>query len=198
MKHFLSFAFITLALAACTDTTGLSPETSRTPHPGTNANAAVVVVEYADFECPACRGAQHAIIKPMLEKYGSQIRYEFHHFPLASIHRYAMEAAEAAECAADQGKFWEFVDYSYEHQEELSRDALDMWGEVLGLDTALYDRCRASHIKRDLVQSEYTSGKALGVGGTPTFFVNGVKVENKIDAIGAAIEAALGNAGANL
>ncbi len=198
MKRFLSLAALSLGLVACVDTTGLSAESSRPSHPRSNANAAVVVEEFADLQCPSCKAASTMIVPPMLEKYGAQIRYDYHQFPLSSIHRYAMDAAEASECAADQGKFWEFVDVAFAKQEELSPAALDAWGEALELDTDLYERCRASHIKRDTIQAEYDAGRALGVTGTPTFFVNGKKVESTIEAIGAAIMEEMGTMGKNL
>jgi protein-disulfide isomerase len=194
MKHTLLAIAATLTLAACVDTTGLSAETSRTSHPSTNANAVVTLEEYGDLQCPACRAAYSQLIEPLIAKYGNQIRFDFKHFPLTSIHRYAMEAAEASECAADQGKFWEMVDLIYTEQEKLSSAQLDVWGEQLQLDMALYDRCRASHIKRDLITDEYDAGKAMGVSGTPTFFVNGERVESTTDAMVNAIDTALGSA----
>lgn len=100
-----------LLLAACVDTTGISPTSSRPPRG--NANALVTVMEFADFQCPACMSAHATINKPLFEKYGSQVRFEFRHFPLRNIHRFALDLAEASECAADQGKFWEFVDLAY-------------------------------------------------------------------------------------
>jgi protein-disulfide isomerase len=109
-----------------------------------------------------------------------------------------MAAAEASECAADQGKFWEFLDYDYTHQDELSTSALEDWGKQLGLDTALYDRCRASHIKKKMIMAQESEGEGLGVQGTPTFFVNGKQVESTVDALGKAITDAQANAGKNL
>lgn len=189
MKRTLVFFALALAaLAACTDTSGLSAESSRTPRG--NPQAAVVLEEFADLQCPACRAAHAQITGPMLERYGSRIRFEFRHFPLRSIHRFAMDAAEAAECAADQGKFWEYVDMIYAEQEKLSQDQLDSWAEKLQLDMALFHRCRASHIKRDAILADYEEGRKRGVGGTPTYFVNGQRVETGVESIGAAIEAA--------
>lgn len=197
-RTFLALA-CTLALAACgADTTGLSPDLSNQPHPSTSANAAVTVTEYADLQCPACRAAHTVIVKPLIDKYGTQIRYEFKHMPLSSIHRFAVEAAEAAECAADQGKFWEFVDIDFERQDMLSRAALKQWGAELELDTALFDRCVDSHVKRDAVIASYEEGRELGVTGTPTFFVNGERVESDLEAISAAIDEAVGTAGQRL
>jgi len=198
MKRFLPLAVLSLGLVACVDTTGLSEETSRTPNPRSNANAAVIVEEFADLQCPSCKAAHSMVVEPLLAQYGTQIRYDFKQFPLSSIHRYALDAAEASECAADQNKFWEFVDVAFEKQESLSDSALSEWGEELGLDTDLYERCRASNIKRDMIQAEYDAGRELGVTGTPTFFVNGKRVESSVEAIGAAITEEMGTMGQNL
>lgn len=200
MKHPLPLALsvLSLALVACVDTTGLSAESSRPVHPTTSENAVVTVVEYADLQCPACRAAHTLLTQPLVSQYSTRISYEFRHFPLMSIHRYAMDAAQASECAADQGKFWEFVDMAYANQDSLSPQALDQWGQELGLDMDLYDRCRDSGIKRDLVQESYDEGREMGVSGTPTFFVNGERVESTIEALSAAIDQKLGSAGANL
>lgn len=183
-------ATLSLALAACTDTTGLSAESSRGSHG--NANSAIVIQEFADLQCPACRAAQAQIVLPIMEQYGKDVRLEFMHFPLRSIHRYALEAAEAAECAADQGKFWEYTDLVYTEQEKLNSEQLAVWAGQLGLDTELFDRCMKSHIKRDTILADYEEGRELGVGGTPTFFVQGKRVETGVATIGAAIEEALG------
>ena len=191
MKRILSALALTFALTACVDTTGLSGTLIRGPHPKTNPNAAVTVVEFADLQCPACRAAYDQIVKPLIDKYGMKIRYDFMHFPLRSLHRYALDAAEASECAADQGKFWQFVDIDYEHQDELNADAPHKWAESLGLDTKLFDRCTASHIKKAAILGEYQKGVDAGVGGTPTFFVNGKPVEADLTTLSKAIDDAL-------
>jgi protein-disulfide isomerase len=193
MTRFLPFSVIaaSLALVACVDTTGLSAESSRTPHPKTNPAASVVVTEYADLQCPACRAAYSMVSEPLVEKYGTRIRFDFAHFPLQTAHPYALAAAEASECAADQGKFWEFVAIDFERQDQLSRDALDDWAQELKLDMDVFGRCTKSHIKRDEILASYNEGVEMGVQGTPTFFVNGVRVESTIDALSAAIDAQL-------
>ncbi|MBP9773757.1 MAG: DsbA family protein [Candidatus Peribacteraceae bacterium] len=188
----LTLATLSLAFVACgpVDTTGLSATSSRTP--AGNADGFVTVMEYADFQCPACKSAHELISKPLVEKYASNIRFEFKHFPLQGIHPYAMEAAQAAECAADQGKFWEFVDINYKNQANLNSSALRTWAAELKLDTALFDRCLKSGIKKAVVDADYAQGEALGVNSTPTYFVNGVKVPvNGLDTITAAIDEAL-------
>ncbi len=176
-------AFI-LASCRAGDTTS-----SRTPKG--NVNAAVLVEEFIDFQCPACRAAHGQITQPLIEKYGNQIRFEIKHFPLRSIHPYALDAAEMSECAADQGKFWEFVDYDYANQQDLHINTLVPWAEAIGLETTLAERCWKSHSKRSIVLSDYKEGRERGVSGTPTFFVNGTQVKAGMDTLSEAIDAAL-------
>lgn len=191
MKRILLASALFLLLAACSHS-GEVPETSnRPPHPASNADAFVLIEEYADFQCPACRAAHENIAKPLLLRFGSEVRYEFRHFPLRTIHRYALDAAEASECAADQGKFWEFVDLAFEQQEKLSRETLTTWGEKLSLDAAAYERCRVGHSKKDVVLSDYEAGRERGIGGTPTFFLNGLQVRSTLEDLSAAIEQAV-------
>lgn len=177
-----------LALAACVDTTGLSASSSRIPKG--NPNAAVVVSEFADLQCPACKAAHTVITQPLVEKYGNQIRFEFRHFPLRNIHRFALDLAEGAECSADQGKFWEFVDAAFAKQEELKKGSITEWAASLSLDMDLFGRCTASHIKRPTILAEYDQGTAAGVRGTPTYFVNGTQVDSTMEALSEAIDAA--------
>lgn len=181
-------------LSACgVDTTGLTAASSRIMKgPET---ALVTVTEYADFQCPACASAYTIINKSLEEKYGQSVRFEFKHFPLRSIHQYAYEAAQAAECAADQGKFWEFVDVNYVNQKDLSSAVLRTWGAALGLNADLYDRCIRSEIKGDTIMADEAEGEKLGVQGTPSYFVNGKRVEvSSLEAMSAAIDAALAQA----
>jgi len=182
---------LSLLLAACgVDTTGLSPKSSKQPKG--NPAALVTVTEYGDFQCPACKTAHEFITKPLLQKYGDKIRFEFKQFPLRTIHAYALEAAEASECAADQGKFWEFVDIAYARQADLSSSALRDFAKVLGLDADLFDRCVRSGIKEGTTRSDEADGNALDVQGTPSYFVNGQRVaSNTYQALSDAVEQAL-------
>ena len=186
MKRLLPLLGFTLLLAACVDTTGLSAD-SHKPVRG-NPNAVVVVQEFGDLQCPSCAGAQRDINKPLLEKYPNQIRFEFLHYPL-SQHRYSRDLAEAAECAADHQKFWEFVDYAYENQAKLKgKDTIYEWAKELGFSDDLFDRCMRSHIKRAAVNADYAKGQQMNVGGTPWFFINGTQVPARLDAMSAAVE----------
>ena len=193
---FALLSLATLALAACVDTTGLSADSSR-PARG-NPDAGVVVTEFGDFQCPACRATHELVNKPLLEKYGKKIKFVFKHFPLRSIHQYAFDAAQASECAADQGKFWEFVDLNYQKQDQLSRSALQEWAKELNLDMDLFARCVDSGIKRKAILADYDEGTKAGVTGTPTYFVNGVKSPNSMEDLTKAIDAAIKGGGMKL
>ncbi|MFH0770906.1 MAG: thioredoxin domain-containing protein [Candidatus Peregrinibacteria bacterium] len=184
----LAFAvLLSTVFSACTPS---EPLVSARPPRG-NANGIIRVVEYTDLQCPACQVVHKGVVLPILQKYGSVIRLDFKHFPLRSVHRFALDAAEASECAADQGKFWEFVDLSFEQQSRLSYDALLSWAGILKLDVSTFESCWKSRSKRDLVLADEDEGQKLGVEGTPTFFVNGQQVEAGFDTLSAAIEAAV-------
>ena len=196
MKKLLLAFSATLLLAACVDKTGLSAESTRPPRG--NPDAGVTVLEFADLQCPACRAAHELVSKPLLEQQGKRIRFVYKHFPLQQLHRYALEAAEASECAADQKKFWEFVDMDYERQDQLNSQALRDWAKELKLDVDLFDRCIRSHIKRPFILGEYDEGTKGGVRGTPTYFVNGVQVESTVEALTKAINEAASGKGVKL
>ncbi len=190
MRRIIFTLLVSFSLTACgIDTTGLSAETSRNPK---GSAGSVKVTEYADLQCPACKASHEQIIQPILAEYGDRIQFEFKHFPLRRIHPFALAAAEAAECAADQGKFWEFVDTAYTNQANLSTSVLIEWATSLQLDLALFNRCTQSHIKQELILADYSEGEKLGVSGTPSFFVEGVRVErNNLEFLKAAIDQAL-------
>ncbi len=181
-----AFLLLSVVLVSCA---GGDVQTQRPPRG--NPNAVVVVEEFADLQCPACRAAHPTIVKPLLEKYGQQIRFEFEHFPIRQIHRFALDLGEMAECAADQGKFWEYVDKVYEEQPELDEDMLLTWAKEVGVNTDTVEKCWKSHAKRKIVLAGYKDGRDRGVAGTPTFFVNGERVETDLEKISAAIEEAL-------
>ncbi len=196
MKKLSALLFTSLLLAACVDTTGISANLSSPPKG--NPNAIVTVQEFGDIQCPACMSAYTSINAPLLQKYGSQIRFDFIHFPLQNIHRFAMDLAEASECAADQGKFWDFVDVAYTKQPELKKGSIQTWATDLGLDMDLFNRCTKSHIKRKAILALYDQGVKMGVQGTPTYVVNGTKVASTLADISAAVDAALKTDGPKL
>ncbi|MBU0767109.1 DsbA family protein [Patescibacteria group bacterium] len=187
MRKKLTSLTLVFLLMGCNG--GISKESSKIPMG--NPNGVVTILEYSDLECPACRVAHAGAIVPLMKKYGNVVRLEFKQFPLRTIHRFAMDAAESSECAADQGKFWEFIDIAYEHQVDLGYDALLDWASQLQLDVPVFEKCWKSHAKRGVVLADYEEGRDLGVGGTPSFFVNGEKVVPGFDTLSAAVEKVL-------
>jgi formate-nitrite transporter family protein len=136
------------------------------------ADAPVTLVEYGDFQCPYC-GQVAPVADRLLEHFGDQLRFAFREFPLTESHQYAYDAAEAAEAAAAQGKFWEMHDVLYAHQRALDPQHLVQYAETIGLDAdkvaaALENDTFGPRIERDM-----RSGEESGVPGTPAFFING-------------------------
>jgi protein-disulfide isomerase/rhodanese-related sulfurtransferase len=140
-------------------------------HMSGNPRAPVSIVEFGDFQCPAC-GKEQEVIREIRKKYGGQICWVFRQFPILSLHEFAEAAAVASECAADQGKFWEAVDKLYDNQTDLSNNALRRYAAELGLDTVRFNQCLNSEATLARVRRDLDDAHALGVRGTPTFFVN--------------------------
>lgn len=145
-------------------------------HATGNLASPVTVVEFGDFECPGCGQAQ-AVVTQMLGQYGDRIRLVFRQFPLTHLHPYAEKAAEASECAAEQGKFWEAERKFYEGQSDLSEAALERYAGEIGLDVGKFKDCLASGQMAARVQRDVQDGHALGVRATPTFFVGHQAIE---------------------
>jgi protein-disulfide isomerase len=135
-------------------------------------DAKVVIVEFSDFQCPAC-GAAVPIVKEVVEEYGDKILVVYRHFPIISAHPYALKAAEAAEAAAEQGKFWEYHDKLFENQENLKDGDLKQYAEELGLDMKKFEDALKTGKFKDKVRGDLDTGEKFGVNATPTFFING-------------------------
>lgn len=156
--------------------------TSKTVQPNNNIDSdttymkegKAVIVEFSDFQCPYCARAVPTIHE-IQEAYGDDVEIIFKHFPIPS-HSNAQKAAEATECARDQGKFWELHDILYENQRTLDTISLKKYAAEIGLDKTTFNTCLDNGEKTALVKSNFDEGKAKGVTGTPTFFVNGEKV----------------------
>ena len=142
--------------------------------------APVTLVEYGDYQCPYC-GAAYPIIKQVQEEMGSDLRFVFRNFPIVTAHPRAEAAAEAAEAAAAQGKFWEMHDLIYENQKRLSDDDLRGYADSLGLEVATFDRDLAGHAYASRVHEDFMSGVRSGVNGTPTFYINGIRYDDPYD-----------------
>jgi protein-disulfide isomerase len=145
-----------------------------------SASAAVTLVEYGDYECPYC-GAAYPIIKELQDRMGDRLRFVFRNFPITTSHAHAEQAAEAAEAASSQGRFWEMHDLLYENQRRLEDQDLHAYAEQLGLDVDLFDKELAEHVHAPRVREDFMSGVRSGVNGTPSFYVNGVRHDDSYD-----------------
>ena len=135
-------------------------------------HAPVILVEYGDFECPNCKQAAPAV-KLLLERFEEQVKFAFRHFPLEDVHPHALMAAEAAECAGAQGRFWPMHDLLFAHQDHLKPKNLHSYAEQVGLDMARYVAEMDDHVYLQRVREHIESGLKSGARGTPSFFLNG-------------------------
>ncbi|MEY3470711.1 MAG: hypothetical protein RLZZ223_61 [Candidatus Parcubacteria bacterium] len=164
-----------------------------------NKNAKVTLVEYSDFQCPACKSYE-SIIKQLLDSYSpDDLRIVYRHFPLRSIHPNADLAAQAAEAAGEEGKFWEMKDLLFEKQSEWAKEKdprglFGAYAKAIGLDVAEFDEdLKSDDDSKERVEKDYQSGVAIGVNSTPTFILNGVIIKNPqtVDEFKALIDAEL-------
>lgn len=151
-----------------------------TEHSKGNADAAVVLTEYSDFQCPAC-GAFEPVLEQTLAKYGDKIRFEYKHYPLP-IHQFAVQAAQASEAAAQQGKFFEYHDRLFAEQKTWSTSQTPQvfflqYAQDLGLNVDQFKRQMQSSIIKDAVKKAQKDAGNMGLTGTPSFFLNGQKME---------------------
>ncbi|TRZ55421.1 hypothetical protein D4Q76_00525 [archaeon] len=154
---------------------GPSNQLPRTEHFLGSANAKVVVVEYSDFQCPAC-GAAEPTVEQIIHTYGNQIKFVYKNFPLSG-HQYAQKAAEAAECAGAQGKFWEMHGRLFANQQALRITDLKNYAQQFGLNATDFNSCLDSGAAAANVKADFNEGLAQKVSGTPAFFVNGRLIE---------------------
>lgn len=136
-------------------------------------HAPVTIVEYGDFECPICRMAAPAA-RLLFERFPNRLRLVFRNFPLEDAHPHALQAAEAAEAAAAQGRFWEMHDLLFENQAHLKRRDLDRYAATLGLDTIRFAAELNAHYYLQRVREHVDGARRMHVRATPTFYVNGV------------------------
>lgn len=166
---------------------GTTPEVivSQTDHVRGAKDGKVTLVEFGDFQCPAC-GAYEPIIRQVMADNKDTLKVVFRHFPLVQIHRNALLAAKASEAAGLQGKFWEMHDILYDKQDEWSnslnaRDFIMIYATTLGLNTKKFQSDLESKAIEDKIVAELKEGTRLNVQGTPTFFLNGKKLEGVTD-----------------
>jgi len=153
-----------------------------------NAGAPVTIVEFSDYQCPFCGRVTPTLAK-IREAYGNRVKFVWKDFPLTQIHPQAFKAAEAAHCAGDQGKYWEFHDKLFANQQALQPDELKKHAVDLGLKAPEFDACLDSSKYRDRIREGMDQGERLGVSSTPSVFINGrlvsgaVPYENFVDII---------------
>jgi len=159
-------------------------------HTTGNSDSKVVLVEFSDFQCPAC-GAYKPVVDQLLEKYGEKILFGYRHFPLPQ-HENALKAAIASEAANNQGQFWAMNDYLFENQENLTAEVIRKGAEKLELDMKKFDEDIQNKELASLVERDKNDGNRLGVNSTPTFFLNGKKLKlNRPQDLSIAIDQAL-------
>ena len=156
-----------------------------------STDAPVTMIIFSDFECPFCARAYETFVE-VEETYGDSLQIIFKNYPL-SFHQYAQKAAEAGECANDQGMFWEMHDMMFENAEALTVDDLKDYASAIGLDTETFNACLDSGEKEAEVTADMNEGIALGISGTPTFIINGEMLvgAQPYEAFETAIESAL-------
>jgi protein-disulfide isomerase len=135
-------------------------------------DAQVTLVEFSDYHCPFCKRAQ-GTVKQILERYPGKIRHVFRDFPIESLHPQAPRAAEAARCAHDQGKFWEYHDLLFANAPRAASDDLRRYADQVGLNMPKFEQCVATGRHREAVQRDIDEAARLGLTGTPGFFING-------------------------
>src|SRR5437660_8819550 len=158
------------------------PVTPERDHIEGPVNAALTLVEYGDYQCPFC-GAAYPEVKKVQKDLGSKLRFVFRNFPLTNAHEFAQVAAETAEAANAQGKFWEMHDFLYEHQRTLGDSSVALgYAKKQGLDTQRFEREISQHVYEKRIKDDFMGGVRSGVNGTPTFYVNGVRHDGPAEA----------------
>lgn len=142
-------------------------------------HAPVTLVEYGDYQCPYC-GEAYPVLKEVQRIMGERLRLVFRNFPLSEMHPHAVQAAEFAEAAAAEGKFWEAHDILYERQDALTRDDLIDYANEIGLHASVVEQAFAGRFDGKL-ETDFNGGVRSGVNGTPTLFINGIRHDGSRD-----------------
>ena len=156
-------------------------------------NATVTVVKFEDFQCPFCKQVQPTLAE-LLKRYDGKVKLVHRDLPLDSIHPLARQAAEAARCAGEQGKFWEYHDVLYANSTKLSLEDLKGYADELGLNSPSFLSCYNGGKFKAAVQNDFEVGSRLGITGTPTFFINGRQISGAlpVESFAAVIDEELG------
>jgi protein-disulfide isomerase len=165
-----------------TDVPPAAVESAGAPAMGPDASAAkLTVVEFADFQCPYSKD-EAVTVRTLMAKYGDRVRFEYRDYPLDSIHPDASDAALAARCAQEQGKFWAYYDRLFAESPALSIAELSQYAGEVGMDQRQFDKCVADQRYKSDVDKDRAAAQQLGLQGTPTFFFNGKRVDGAIPA----------------
>jgi protein-disulfide isomerase len=143
-------------------------------------SAGVTLVEYGDYEC-SHSGQAYTVLKTNQQRLGNRVSFVFRNFAISQIHARAQNAAEAAEAAGAQNKFWQMHDMLFEHQQALENGYLVEYAEALGMDITRFLRDMSQHLHAERVHEDFMSGMRSGVNGTPAFFINGVRHDDPWD-----------------
>ena len=172
------------------DLVHLTPAVNQSDQVYGSPDAPYTLVEYGDYECPDTLYA-NAAVNAVLKHFGERVRYVFRHYPLRDIHPHAQDAAEAAESAATQGKFWEMHKALFAYQAALDRPDILRYAVEAGIESGQIALDLAAHTYAAKVQADVESGDASQIQGTPTFYVNGVRYDGdwEADPLIAALEA---------
>lgn len=149
-------------------------------HQRGSRDAKVTLIEYGDFECPHCREA-HFVVKELERALADSMQFVFRNFPLTTVHPHAEQAAEAAEAAAAQGRFWPMHDTLFKNQDALEFEDLLQYAAALGIDDERFARELTERRYANRVREHFMSGVRSGVNGTPAFFINGVRHDGSYD-----------------
>jgi len=152
-------------------TNGSAPAVTSDDHIRGNPDAKITMIEYSDFECPFC-SRHKPTLDQLLVQYDGDVRLIYRHFPLTSIHPNAQKAAEASECAGEQGKFWEYHDVLFDNPKSLGLTSLKGYAGQLGLNQSQFDSCLDGGKFASLVNAQASAAQAAGITGTPGTFVN--------------------------
>lgn len=170
---------------------GLRTPVSPDDHVLGAADAPVTVVEYGDYQCPYCREAE-PVVRALVSRLEGQVRLVFRNFPLTDLHDEALDAAYVAELAGESGKFWEAHDLLFEYQDELGSQLYSRICTSLGLSTSALEHAMRTERYASRIEGDLEGGIRSGVNGTPTFFVDGLRLDGGIGELEQAVAEALG------
>ncbi len=144
------------------------------------ATARVTLVEYGDYECPSCLNAQ-PVVRQLIAHFGDRLRVVFRHYPQSGVHPRASAAAEAAEAAGGQGRFWDMHEALYKNHQQLADVDLTHLALRIGLDVYKFQQATSTGLYAPRVRGDHDGGTASGVTGTPAFFINGRRYRGRVD-----------------